>query len=123
MNKSLKKLCFVFGAIAVALFLLSFIVSNSEVRIRREARKVERKIERRQKVIDSYAKKAMEVPANEWLQFEDFPDDMVLYKYNADTLQSWINQFSISNDEVDVYPLWYRLHYMSNGNLFNTPLA
>ena len=43
--------------------------------------------------------------------------------YVADTLQSWANQFPISNDEVDAYAFTYRLHYLSNANLFSSPLA
>ena len=53
----------------------------------------------------------------------DLPEDMVIYKYVADTLQSWANQFPISNDEVDAYAFTYRLHYLSNANLFSSPLA
>ena len=59
----------------------------------------------------------------ERLDIEGFPEDMVIYKSHADTIQSWINQFPINNDEVDVIPLWYRLHYMNSRSLFNTPLA
>ena len=51
------------------------------------------------------------------------PEDMVIYKYNADTIQSWVNQFPISNDEVDVYSSWYRLHYLTSKSLYNPPLA
>ena len=57
------------------------------------------------------------------MDLRDLPDDMVIYKYVADTLHSWANQFPISNDEVDAYAFTYRLHYLSNANLFSSPLA
>ncbi|MCF0178292.1 MAG: hypothetical protein HUJ90_06660, partial [Bacteroidales bacterium] len=88
-----------------------------------QVNKVERALHKRQNLMEKYLHQVEQIPVNEWIDLEDFPEDMVLYRYNADTLQSWVNQFTISNDEVDVAPLWYRLHYMSNGNYHNAPLA
>ncbi|MBP5211167.1 MAG: hypothetical protein J6Z27_04975, partial [Bacteroidales bacterium] len=106
----------VFGLIVLAfvLFLFSFITSDAEHKLSRQVHKTERILHKKQKLLDKYVRQAQDTPVSQWLDFPDFPDDMVLYKYDADTLQSWVNQFSISNDEVDVIPLSYRLHYMSN---------
>ena len=65
----------------------------------------------------------MQAMDQNWVDFDDLPDDIVLYCYQADTMKSWTHQFPISNDEVDVYPYSYRLQFMSNRNLYSTPLA
>ncbi len=108
--------------LGVLTFSLSFIQINT-LSIERETRIVQRNLLQKLKILDNYAKRAITISPTEWVRFESFPDDMVLYKYNADTLQSWINLFPISNDEVDLIPLWYRIHDMNNRNLYNTPLA
>ena len=111
------------GVTALLAFLLSFIAPVSQTLDSRQVAKVERHLLKKQKLMEKYVRQVQEMPVDEWIQLPGFPDDMVLYRYNADTLQSWVNEFSISNDEVDVPPLWYRLHFMSNDNLYNTPLA
>ena len=108
---------------ALLAFLLSFIPPVAQKIDARQVARVERHLLKKQKQMDRYVRQVQEMPIDEWILLPGFPDDMVLYRYNADTLQSWVNEFSISNDEVDVAPLWYRLHFMSNDNLFNTPLA
>lgn len=113
----------VLGIIAVLLFICSFFSPNFENRLQREASRVQHSLQRQQKVMEKYALKALQTPPDRWLDMDDLPQDMVLYKYNADTLQSWVHQFPISNDEVDVYPFAYRLQYLSNRNLYSTPLA
>ncbi len=110
-------------AIAVVLFIVSFLAPVERYSIEKESSKIEKKIRQRQQILEKYVQMAFEVPVEERLDIEGFPEDMVIYKYNADTIQSWINQFPINNDEVDVIPLWYRLHYMNSRSLFNTPLA
>lgn len=111
------------AAAALLTFLLSFIPPVAQGIDARQVARVERHLLKKQKQMDRYVRQVQEIPIDEWILLPGFPDDMVLYRYNADTLQSWVNEFSISNDEVDVAPLWYRLHFMSNDNLFNTPLA
>lgn len=105
------------------LFSISFLTPANYQSIEKESAKLEKRIRQRQHILEGYVEKAFEIPVEERLQLEDFPDDMVIYRYNADTIQSWVNQFPINNDEVDVLPLWYRLHYMNSRSLFNTPLA
>lgn len=103
-------------------FAVSFVITPHQDSLRKEATRLEKKIQHRQQILEEYANQALNNPVDEWLNLEDFPDDMVIYKYN-DTIQSWVNQFPINNDEVDAFPLWYRLHYMNSRSLFNTPLA
>ena len=104
-------------------FAISFLITPTRETVERDASKLERKIQQRLALLDGYVGRAFENPVDEWLKIEDFPQDMVIYKYNADTLQTWVNQFPIHNDDVDVMPLWYRLHYLNTRSLYNTPLA
>ncbi len=113
----------VFSATTVLLLLFSFIVTPKSTTLYKDVRKLEKRIQHRQQILEEYSAKALDYPVDEWMEFDKFPDDMVIYKYNEDTIQSWINQFPISNDEVDVWPLWYRLHYLNSKNLFSPPLA
>lgn len=110
-------------AVGLFFFAISFFVIPQRYSAEKDARKLERKIHLRQNILEEYAVRALEMPVNQWLHFEDFPEDMVIYKYNDDTLQSWVNQFPIGNDDVDVLPLWYQLHYLNSANFYTTPLA
>ncbi len=110
------------AAAAVLLWGLSYL-NLDPVRPAREAQKMEKRLHERQEILETYVNEALDTPAGEWLSFEDFPEDMVIYRYNADTLQSWVNRFPLGNDEIDPIPYWYRLNSLSNSNLFATPLA
>ena len=109
--------------ILAVLFLALSYVNTPYSSPARKAVQVEKKLHKREKLLQDYVDLAFSTPSDRWLSFEDFPEDMVLYKYVADTLQSWANLFPISNDEVDFTPTWYRIHDLKNRNLFNTPLA
>lgn len=117
-----KHLIAIVWATAALFFILSYI-NIPESSPEKKAQRIEKKLHKREKILQSFVEKAFDTPPEQWLEFENFPDDMVLYKYVADTLQSWANQFPISNDEVDVAPTWYRIHDLKNRSPFNTPLA
>jgi len=116
------------AVVALLFYGFSFIVAPDNVNYDRAAKSVERQVHKRQKLLDHYAQKAIEIPPDQWIDFPNFPEDMVLYRYNADsfsgdTLQSWINRFPISNDEIDIPPVEFRLNYLTSNNLYATPLA
>lgn len=109
-------------SISFILLLLSFININPRS-IDKKVKSIQKRVIERLDILEKYAEEAMNTSSEEWLSFSNFPEDMVLYKYNADTLQSWNNLFPISNDEVDLLPFSYRIHDMNSRNLFNTPLS
>ncbi|MBO4570843.1 MAG: hypothetical protein J5699_02815, partial [Bacteroidales bacterium] len=113
----------ILGVLAILFFSLSFITPSYEYQLRREQKRVETALHKRQRLVEKYAIKALQQAPDEWMSFPDLPDDMVIYKYNADTLQSWANVFPIGNDEINVYPFTYKLQYLSNNNIYNSPLA
>jgi two-component system nitrogen regulation sensor histidine kinase NtrY len=118
-----KYLTVLMAVLAIVFAVISFVGSTGTYNLRREVRKVQKQVHNRQHMIEKYAHRAINTPDDQWVDLRDLPDDMVIYKYVADTLQSWANQFPISNDEVDAYAFTYRLHYLSNANLFSSPLA
>ena len=117
-----RKLTSILWTMAICCFLLSFFQFNPTSEDRR-AWKVEKLLHKREKVLQTYVDKAFEVPADEWVRFDKFPEDMVLYRYIGNTLQSWVNAFPISNDNIGIPSSWYRIHDLRNTNIFNIPLA
>ena len=70
----------IFWSLAICCFMLSFLnlaPSSSS----RKADRVERMLHKRENVLQRYVERAFETPEDEWLEFEDFPEDMVLYRY------------------------------------------
>lgn len=122
-----KRLALFFFCAAAVLMLLSVLISPQGTSLDGTAARVERELNKRQQLLESFANKALETPVNSWLSFENFPQDMVIYRYNADTLQSWVNQFPINNDEVDIdavtYSQMYRLHYFDSRSQYNSPFT
>ena len=88
--------------LAVSLLLagLSSIGSNPSRQTENTVRKLERKIDRRVAEMDRYVQKAIQTPADEWLDLEGLPSDMVIYRYVDDSLQSWRNRFPVLNDDI-----------------------
>ena len=82
------------------LFISSLSDTRSPGDTAREARRVERVLNRRVAQLDSYAARALEQDPAEWMSFEGMPEDFVLYRYCKDTLQSWCHEFPVSNDDI-----------------------
>ncbi|MBR6423728.1 MAG: HAMP domain-containing protein [Bacteroidales bacterium] len=109
----------------LALILLgaSFARPRYEVRLRRQVARVEKALHKRELLAERYAMRAINASDQDWVDFDDMPEDIVLYCYQNDTMKCWTHEFPIGNDEVDVYPFSYRLQFMSNRNLYSSPLA
>lgn len=113
-------------AILCILSLVSFAISFVQNRFestKDDAEKIQRMLDNRIGLMDNYSLKALNTPTDQWPDISNLPEDMVIYKYVSDTLQSWINLFPIHNDVVDKAPPWYVFHDLANTNPFNTPLA
>lgn len=109
--------------IAILLYCFSFIQNNHTNSLSGETNRVQKVLSEALDELNKYVAKALETPVDQWIHLEGFPDDMVIYKYNYDTLQSWVNLFPISNDEVDVPSLWYRLFDLDQRNVVKMPFA
>ena len=88
--------------LAVSLLLagLSSLGSYPSRQSEMAARRLERKVNRQMAKMDRYVQKALQTPVDEWLELDNLPSDMVIYRYVNDTLQSWRNRFPVMNDDV-----------------------
>ena len=89
---------FVVGAV---LFISSFRVSLPSGDTTGAARRVERVLNRRMALLDTYAGQARAQDPAQWMTLEGLPRDMVVYRYCRDTLQSWSHAFPIANDNIN----------------------
>ena len=119
----LKHRSSILWALALFFVIISFFEFTSSDSIDRAVKNLETRLHSRQEVLDTFAKQALDIPKNEFIVFPELPSDMVIYRFCDDTLQSWVNQLPIANDDIDVYPFGYRINYMSSRGVTNTPLA
>ena len=109
--------------LALMLAIFSFMEFSSPNSMDREVEKLENTIHKRQHLLEEYAQKALDTPDSVFLRFPELPSDMVIYRYIADTLQSWVNQLPVGNDDIDFFPFGYTLNHLTSRGVSNTPLA
>lgn len=85
--------------------------------------RIENRVQKRLALLHQFAQKAFEIPDDEFIEFPDLPQDMVIYRYRQDTLQSWANQFPISSDDIQSFDYYHRINYLSSRGVTNIPLA
>ena len=95
--------------LALILFVLSMASNNAGSDTDKVARDTAARIEKRLVILDSYIQQALETDRTELILSEGMPDDMVIYRYINDSLQSWSNQFSIINDDISSMVVFQRL--------------
>ena len=95
-----EKVPVIFLLISLILFFLSLTVNRSTVNPDKFAATVEKRIAERMRILDRFASEALNSNQEEWLELKNLPKDMVIYRYEYDTLQSWCNQFPIINDNI-----------------------
>ncbi|MCF0176417.1 MAG: hypothetical protein HUJ94_06240 [Bacteroidales bacterium] len=97
---NLKKATLVCHALALVLLVLSFFMNQRTDNIHRTVATVSRLLERRLSVLDRYMSRALEQDCSEWMELKGLPEDMVVYRYTNDSLQSWCHQFPLANDDI-----------------------
>ncbi len=113
----------VLWVIAIILIISSFFEFTTPDSMDREVAKLETLIQRRQDILEDYSLQTLNSPKDTFITFDNFPEDMVIYRYFNDTIHSWINQLPISNDEIDRFSFGYRLNHLTSRVVSNTPLA
>lgn len=111
----------IFLALAVLLFLLSLTFRITSENAEKAAEHFGNRIEKRLKVLEGYAEEALHGKHDEWPDFKDLPQDMVIYRYIYDTLQSWCNQFPVTNDNIGTRMIVKRLSNLRSG--LTSPLS
>ena len=121
-RKSGKKIFRGVAAVVVSLVLLGLSVYGgcSRQNSGSAADKLGRRLEKRLAILDRYIDEAIS-DGGDWMMLRKFPEDMVIYRYREDTLQSWAHRFPIANDDIGSLTVVQRLGD-SRGNMVS-PLS
>ena len=95
-----RNLWFLLLCAAVAFFIAAFINSRLYNSSGMAAGRMGRIIDKRLAILTTYVGEAMAQDPNGWMKLDRLPEDMTVYRYVDDTLQSWCNQFSTENDDI-----------------------
>ena len=100
-------------AVLIAAALLCFVASlfsgGGTSDLEGAADDLSQKVAWRMRLLDSYIDQALHSDTHTWMELDHLPEDMVVYRYVEDTLQSWANQFPIRNDDIRPRTLVQRL--------------
>lgn len=102
--------CFIWGLLFLSAFFLFLATTAGDPGdTGLAAKRIERMLEKKMATLESYISTALESDWNEWMHLDGLPDDMVVYRYVDDTLQSWDHTFTVSNDEIASRLMFQRL--------------
>lgn len=91
------------GVLLAAAFVLlggAFTKDGSAGDVAGVARRVERVLEKRLAKLDAHVQAVLEQDPSKWIETGRLPQDMVIYRYADDTLQSWAGRFPLMNDAL-----------------------
>lgn len=86
--------------LAVAILSFSFFSGRSVDMAAAVGKKLEKRLDGRMQKLETYMVQVLEEDRDQWPELNKFPQDMVVYRYENDTLKSWNNQFSLDNDDI-----------------------
>ncbi|MBR4775212.1 MAG: GHKL domain-containing protein [Bacteroidales bacterium] len=109
------------AAAAAIVLAISLLTGSRRANLEGAAEDLGRDIERRATMLDSYIQEALKKKPENWKGLRKLPEDMVVYRFRADTLQGWANQFPIHSEDLRPRTLIQRLGD-SRDNL-TSPLA
>lgn len=95
--------------LAVVLFLLSLLTNTSSRDADKAAQKISQRLEKRMEILETFMSEALASDHHQWMDLKKLPEDMVVYRYVYDTLQSWNNQFPVMNDDIGSRLIFHRL--------------
>ena len=104
-----KRLPFTALILALILFVLSLANNNAVSNTDKVAVETASRIEKRLTALEGHIRTALDTDRKELILPEGMPEDMVIYRYINDSLQSWSNQFSIINDNISSLLVFQRL--------------
>ena len=104
-----KRLPFTALILALVLFVLSLAGNNAGSNTDKVALETADRIQKRLSSLEENIEAALETDRKELILPEGLPEDMVIYRYINDSLQSWSNQFSIINDNISSLLVFQRL--------------
>ena len=90
----------ILSGVAALLMGVALLVNRGHPDAESAARDLGRRIEVRLDILDTYVQTALEADPSDWLPLDGLPEDMVVYRYVEDTLQSWAHQFPLLSDDL-----------------------
>ena len=108
--KQLPLICFALSLLMLALSM----AGNPAGDIEKVADQTEARLAGRMAMLDSYISEVIGTEAGKWPETRKLPDDMVIYRYVNDSLQSWSNQFSVLNDDISSKLVFHRMSSIAN---------
>ena len=96
-------------AAAALCLIASFFSGPGAADVYSAASDLSERVEKRMALLDGYIGQALETEPDQWMELPGLPEDMVVYRYVEDTLQSWAHQFPIRSDDIRPQPLGQRL--------------
>lgn len=110
----LNRLPLICLSISLLLFALSMASSTDLWDVDEIADRMESRLEGRMAILDRHIETVMNTKAGDWPEIDGMPDDMVIYRYVNDSLQSWNNQFSVINDDISSRHVFQRMSSLRN---------
>lgn len=114
-------LAVVLQVFAVLIVVMSFLLNGGSDRTDTAARSLSSRISSRVQLLEQYMQQARSQSLNSWLSLEDLPQDMVIYRYTGDSLQSWCHQFPVADDEINASSTFRMAPTLTNS--LDKPLA
>ena len=93
-------------------FVASLFINNLSSDLAHVSQKTERILSNRLDKVEDYMKQAMETDHSDFFRVKNAPKDIVIYRYCNDSLQSWVNQFTIVNDNIVNKQIFYNITAM-----------
>ena len=103
--KKIPLLLFLFAAV---FFVMSLTGNNLSHDTDKIAQKTEKRIAKRIEILDKHIDEVINTPEGT-ITLLQIPEDMVIYKYVNDSLNTWVNQFPIVNDDISTRMMIQRL--------------
>ena len=99
-----------FFAVALGFLAAALLGGESGGNAKATAKHVERVLERRVAKLERAMASALKQDKDEWIEIKGLPRDMVVYRYEGDTLQSWQGRFPLRNDALGAGSMFQSLN-------------
>lgn len=109
--RNIPLVCYILSLLMLAFSMAGSFGGNETDRI---TEKIQEKLAARMEILDQHIVKVLETGTGEWPEAGEVPNDMVIYRYVNDSLQSWSNQFNIINDDISSKLVFHRITSMKN---------
>ena len=109
--RNIPLICYMLSLI---LLLFSITWRSGRDEAGRVTERFEQRLAERMAILDQHILRVVETEEGEWPDMSNLPEDMVIYRYVNDSLQSWGHQFNIINDDISSKLVFHRMTNLRN---------